>query len=135
MFLTLTDFWMAGVIQGLLLNFNLYLLTDFNEACSSRIEIMLSKNGLMERFTFCWPRWRTQYQPPPLSVWGTSFSPKFWKGGGGGVRKKWVPGADFPGGAYYVPCQKRLYKMKYGFKGLIFKCKSWPALAKQPIND
>ena len=41
----------------------------------------------------------------------------------------------FPvGGAYYVSCQKRLYKMKYGIKGSIFKCQSWPALAKQPVN-
>ena len=38
------------------------------------------------------------------------------------------------GGAYYVSCQKRLYKMKYDFKGSIFKCQIWPALAKQPIN-
>ena len=29
---------------------------------------------------------------------------------------------------------KRLYKIKYGFKGSILKCQSWPALAKQPIN-
>ena len=36
-------------------------------------------------------------------------------------------------GGYYVSCQKRLYKMKYGLKGAIFKCQSWPALAKQPI--
>ena len=71
---------------------------------------------------------------PPFLFGGQASVPNFEKGGGG-VRKKWVPGADFPGGAYYVPCQKRLYKMKYGFKGLIFKCKSWPALAKQPIND
>ena len=24
--------------------------------------------------------------------------------------------------------------MKYGFEGYIFKCRSWPTLAKQPIN-
>ena len=78
---------MAGVIQGLLLNFNLYLLTDFNEACSSRIEIMLSKNGLMERFTFCWPSWRTQYQPPPFLFGGQASVPNFEKGGGRGQKK------------------------------------------------
>ena len=39
---------MTGVIQGLILNFKLYLLTHFNGACSSRIEFMLSKNELME---------------------------------------------------------------------------------------
>ena len=39
---------MAGVIQGLLLNFNLYLFTCFNGACSSRIELMLSKDELMK---------------------------------------------------------------------------------------
>ena len=39
----------------------------------------------------------------------------------------------FACGAYYFSCQKRLYKMKYGFKGSIFKYQSWPALAKQPI--
>ena len=50
---------MAGVIQGLLLNFNLYLFTRFNGACSSRIEFMLSKNELMERFTSYWSSWKT----------------------------------------------------------------------------
>ena len=44
---------MAGVIQGLLLNFDLYLLTRFNGACPSRIEFMLSKNKLVEGFTSC----------------------------------------------------------------------------------
>ena len=53
LFLTLIDFSLAWVIQGLLLNFNLYLLTCFNDARSSRIEFMLSKNELMERFTSC----------------------------------------------------------------------------------
>ena len=35
---------------------------------------------------------------------------------------------------YYVSCQKQLCKMKYGFEGSIFKCQSWPVLAKQPVN-
>ena len=43
-----TDFWMAGVIQDLLLNFNLYLLARFNGACSSRIELVSSKNELIK---------------------------------------------------------------------------------------
>ena len=53
---------------------------------------------------------------------------------GGGVLTspchRYMPG----GGAYYVSCQKRLYKMKYRFEGSIFKCQSWPVLAKQSIN-
>ena len=53
---------MAGVIQGLLFNFNLYLLTHFNGACSFRIEFMLSKNKLMERIKFCWSSWRSSDQ-------------------------------------------------------------------------
>ena len=39
---------MAGVVQGLLLNFDLYLFIRFNVACSSRIEFMLPKNELMK---------------------------------------------------------------------------------------
>ena len=39
---------MAGVIQDLLLNFNLYLLARFNGACSSRIELVSSKNELIK---------------------------------------------------------------------------------------
>ena len=56
--------------------------------------------------------------PPPLSAYGVVKSPchRFW------------------GGVSYVSCQKRLCKMKYDLEGLIFKCQSWPALAKQPIN-
>ena len=57
----------------------------------------------------------------PLICQGWMFSLKFWKGGGAekneclwGVLKspchRYLPGA-----AYYVSCQKRLYKMKYGF--------------------
>ena len=38
-------------------------------------------------------------------------------------------------GAYYVSCQKRLYKMKYGFKGSNFKFQSWPALANSQTNN
>ena len=53
---------MAGVIQNLLLNFDLYLLTRFNEACSSRIEFMLSKNELMERLTSYWSSFRSSGQ-------------------------------------------------------------------------
>ena len=45
-----------------------------------------------------------------------------------------VPATDICLGDYYVSCQERLCKMKYGFEGSIFKCQSWPVLAKQPIN-
>ena len=83
-----------------------------------------------------------------------SISPHFFAGGdnlqcqilkrrGSGKKSVWrvlkslcyryLPGRG-GGGAYYIPCQKRLQKMKYGFKGPILKCQSWPALAKQPIN-
>ena len=50
---------MAGVIQGLDLNFNLYLLIRFSGACSSNIEFMLFKKDSIERFTSCWSNWRT----------------------------------------------------------------------------
>ena len=72
--------------------------------------------------------------------WGHNFQAKILKRGGRlkkmsacGVLKESLPQL-FAWGAYYVSCQKRLYKMKHGFKGSIFKCQSWPALAKQPIN-
>ena len=91
----------------------------------------------------------SQYQtcpllPPPCSVDGTTFSPKFWKGG---IRKKWVVGE---GGVLKSPCHRYLprggggglsmflakkdSKIKYGFEGLIFKCPPWPVLAKEQIN-
>ena len=50
---------MAGVIQGLDLNFNLYLLIRFSGACSSNIEFMLLKKDSIKRFTSCWSNWRT----------------------------------------------------------------------------
>ena len=42
---------MAGVIQGLDVNYNLYLLIRFDGACSSNIEFILSKNDSIDRFT------------------------------------------------------------------------------------
>ena len=78
--------------------------------------------------------------PPPLSAGGTTFSTKFWKGGGQKKMSAWgdlkrschgyLPGGR---GAHYVYCQKRL-KNKIWLWGLNFKCWSWPVLAKQPIN-
>ena len=63
-------------------------------------------------------------RPPPTPFcWGTTFSPKFWKGGS---EKKWVPGWTqwVPAmgiylGAYYVSCQKRLLKIEHAFEGSI----------------
>ena len=49
---------MAGVIQGLDLNFNLYLLTLFNGEYSSNIEFILSKSNSIDRFTSCWSNWK-----------------------------------------------------------------------------
>ena len=49
-FLAVIDFWMPGVIQGLDLNFNLYLSILFNSACSSNIELILSKNNSIDTF-------------------------------------------------------------------------------------
>ena len=69
----------------------------------------------------------------PLSAGGgTTFSPKFWKGGD--QKKKWELGVSEHalatdiclGGACYVFCLKGLCKMKYGFEGSVFKCQSWP---------
>ena len=62
------------------------------------------------------------------------------RGGGGGQKKNEclgglrVPARYLPGWAYYVPSQKRIRKMKYGFEGSIFECHSWLVLAKQHIN-
>ena len=56
---------MAGVIQGLDLNFNLYLLIPFNGACSCNIEFMLSKKDSIDRFTSCWSNCRTSDQSLP----------------------------------------------------------------------
>ena len=86
----------------------------------------------------------SQYQPPILSAgWDNLQSQILKRGGqgeGGGVTKKMIAWGFlnshryFPGEAYYVSCQKRLCKMKYGFEGSIFKCQSWPVLAKKPMN-
>ena len=56
---------MAGVIQGLDLNFNLYLLIPFNGACSCNIEFMLYKKDSIDRFTSCWSNCRTSDQSLP----------------------------------------------------------------------
>ena len=78
-----------------------------------------------------WLNWQSVRPPPPPSA------PNFEKGG---IRKKneclggQVPATYICLGDYYVPYQERLCKMKYGFEGSIFKCQSWPALVKQPIN-
>ena len=53
---------MAEVIQGLDLNFKLYLLIFFDGACSSNIEVILSKNISVDRFTSCLSNWRTSDQ-------------------------------------------------------------------------
>ena len=63
----------------------------------------------------------------PHFLLGTIFSPKFWKGGRvsekneclGGL-KEFLPQISGLGGrAYYVSCQKRLCKIKYGLEGSI----------------
>ena len=43
------DFWRAVVIQGLVLNLNLYLLTLLKIALESRIEFLLFKKDTIER--------------------------------------------------------------------------------------
>ena len=43
---------MVGVIQGLDLNFKLYLLNHFNGAFSSNIEFMLSKTDSIDKHLF-----------------------------------------------------------------------------------
>ena len=53
-FLTEIDFRRTGVIQGLVLNLNLYLLTLLKGAVESRIEFILFKRDSLERSTFCW---------------------------------------------------------------------------------
>ena len=41
-----------------------------------------------------------------------------WGGGGGGRGTGRVPATEFCLGGYYVSCQKRLCKIKYGFEDL-----------------
>ena len=53
---------MAGVIQDLGLNLNLYLLIIFDGACSSNIWFILPKNNSVDRYTSCWSNWRTSEQ-------------------------------------------------------------------------
>ena len=83
----------------------------------------------------------TQYQSP-LPDGKTTVSPKFWKGGGGGQKRK-LPGRRdlksschgyLSGWAYYVSSQKKTFKNKIWVWGLNFKWWSWPVLPKQPIN-
>ena len=76
----------------------------------------------------------------PLLLGVQPFVPNFEKEGDQkkslclGSIKESLPQVFAWGGASYVSCQKRLCKMKYGFEGSIFKCQSWPVLAKQLIN-
>ena len=92
----------------------------------------------------------TQYQSPPF-CWGDSLQSQILKRGGvgvGGIRKKMSAW-----GVLTSPCHRYLpwgwrwervglamflvkkdCKMKCGFERSIFKCQSWPVLAKQPIN-
>ena len=86
-------------------------------------------------------RWEIKYATiitvsAPLSAGGQPSVPNLEKEGGE-VMSAWegwilksLCHRYLPGGAYYVSCQKRLFKMKCGFKSSIFKCQSWPALAK-----
>ena len=53
---------MAGVIQNLDLNFDLYLLILCNGACSSDIEFILSKKDFIDRFASYWSNWRASDQ-------------------------------------------------------------------------
>ena len=50
---------MAGVLQGLDLNFNFYLSILFNGACSSNIEFIMSKKDSVDKFTSCSSNWKT----------------------------------------------------------------------------
>ena len=53
---------MAGVIQNLDLNFDLYVLILFNGACSTDIEFVLSKKDFIDRFASYWSNWRASDQ-------------------------------------------------------------------------
>ena len=53
---------MAGVIQNLDLNFDLYLLILCNGACSSDIEFILSKKDSIDRFASYCSNWRASDQ-------------------------------------------------------------------------
>ena len=48
-FLTDIDFWSVGVIQGLILNLNVYLLTFLYDAWISKIESIWSKQESLGR--------------------------------------------------------------------------------------
>ena len=56
---------MAGIIQGLDLNFNLYLLIHFIAAYLFNIEFMLSEKDSTKRSTSCWSTWRISDQLLP----------------------------------------------------------------------
>ena len=55
-----------------------------------------------------------QYQSHPIWAGGTTFSSKFWKVGSENCCHRYLPS-----GAYYIPCQTRLFKIKYGFEGSV----------------
>ena len=89
-------------------------------------------------------RFFTVSVPPFLLVGGDNLQSQILKKRGGGDQKKmnvwWVLSPchgylPLWGGVDYVSCQKRLYKMKYGFEGYIFKCQSWPVLEKNIFCD
>ena len=62
LFLKEMDFWRAGVIQGFVLNFSLYLSTFFNGACVSKMDSILFKKISIDRLTFCWSIWSKSAQ-------------------------------------------------------------------------
>ena len=55
-FLTEIDFWRVRVIQGLVTNLNLFLVTLLKRALESRIEFLLFKMDLLRdpHFVGCW---------------------------------------------------------------------------------
>ena len=60
----------------------------------------------------------------PISVgWRTTFSPKFWNVGDQKKMSAWgelkSSATDICLEAYFVPCQKRLFKIKCNFEGSI----------------
>ena len=87
----------------------------------------------------------TQYQPPPPSSAGGTTPPTFLgesqilKRGDQKKNSAWrvlkCPCHRYlPGGDLLCFLLERRWRLKCGFEGWIFKCQSWPVLAKQPIN-
>ena len=117
-----TYFICCNIFQSLVFDFIDLLRTTYLKEWSS---------NNYDRFSW----FLTASTPPPFCWWRN-----FYSQGEDQKRNECLGGLKVSAkdacgrGAYYVSCQKRHYKMKYGIEGSIFKWQYWPVLVKQPIN-